>query len=114
MRVRPGLRFVVRLAVLGAIAQAAAVAQPADPKVGRQKAQACAVCHGEFGRANAPDAPHLAGQPEIYVATQLRHYRSGKRQHEVMSLMAKALTDDDIVALAAWYASIAVEVRPPN
>ena len=110
---RLGLRGATALALL-AIAQATAVAQSADLKVGRQKAQVCAVCHGEFGRANAPDAPHLAGQPEVYIATQLRNYRSGKRQHEVMTLMAKPLSDADIEALAAWYASIAFDVKPPG
>ena len=86
----------------------------ADTTAGRQKAQACAVCHGELGKATAPDAPNLAGQPEVYIATQLRNYRSGKRQHEVMSLMAKPLSDDDITALAGWYASLAIEVKAPN
>ncbi len=81
---------------------------------GRAKAeQACAVCHGPLGISQVPNAPHLAGQPEIYLAEQLKAYRSGKRSHEVMNVVAKALTDDDISELAAWYASLAIEVRVP-
>ncbi len=94
----------------------AAVALPsaaADVAAGRQKAQACAVCHGTLGLSTAPDAPNLAGQPERYLATQLQAYRSGKRQHEVMSIMAKPLSDADIAALSAWFASLVVEVKPP-
>lgn len=84
----------------------------ADPVAGRQKANACAMCHGALGIATLPDAPHLAGQSAIYVAAQLKAYRSGARQHEVMSLMAKPLGDADIENLAAWYASLKVSVAP--
>lgn len=58
-----------------------------------------------------PTAPNLAGQPENYLAEQLKAYRSGKRVNEMMSLIAKPLSDDDIAALAAWYASVIVEAR---
>ncbi|HEV7914953.1 MAG TPA: cytochrome c [Albitalea sp.] len=82
-----------------------------DVAAGRQKAQACAVCHGASGLSAVPDAPHLAGQPALYLAAQLRAYRSGKRTHEVMSVMAKPLTDADIDNLAAWFSSIPIDVR---
>ena len=85
----------------------------AEPAAGRQKAQACAVCHGALGLSVTPDAPHLAGQPALYLAAQLRAYRSGKRAHEVMAVMARPLSDDDIRELADWYASLVVEVKAP-
>jgi cytochrome c553 len=85
----------------------------AEVAAGRQKAAACAVCHGVLGLATAPDAPNLAGQSALYLAAQLRAYRSGARQHEVMSLMAKPLSDADIDNLAAWFSSLVVEVKPP-
>jgi cytochrome c553 len=85
-----------------------------DATAGRAKAQACAVCHGPNGISTAPDAPNIAGQPAIYLAAQLRAYRSGARKHEVMAVMAKPLTDDDIKNLAAWYASIRIEATPPS
>jgi cytochrome c553 len=86
----------------------------ADPPPGRAKAQLCATCHGPAGISNTPDAPNLAGQPRIYTMEQLRAFRSGKRAHEVMNIIAKPLTDADIAELAEWYASIAVEARPPS
>jgi cytochrome c553 len=103
---------------LGLLALAAACffaseAEAADVAAGRQKASACAVCHGPLGLSVAPDAPNLAGQPAMYVAAQLKAYRSGARQHEVMTLMAKPLADTDIENLAAWYGSLKVQVQPP-
>ena len=100
----------------GAMALAAwsAGAWPAgDAAAGRAKAQACAVCHGPLGLSVQPDAPNLAAQPALYLAAQLMAYRGGARKHEVMTLMAKPLSDDDIANLAAWFASLKVEVTPP-
>ena len=80
---------------------------------GKAKAQMCITCHGPLGLSQLPNAPHLAGQPEIYVAEQLKAYRSGKRSNDVMNVIAKSLTDEDIGQLAAWYASLVIEIRPP-
>lgn len=98
-------------AMLLSLAPMAAVA--ADPKSGRAKAAACAICHGQTGISTLANAPHLAGQPAIYVEEQLKNYRSGTRRHEVMNLIAKPLSDADIADLAAWFASIKVEATPP-
>ena len=90
----------------------ATLAVAADPALGKAKAAAvCVVCHGALGQAMQPNVPNLAGQSELYTEEQLRNYRSGKRTHEVMSLMAKPLTDREIENLAAWYASLKVEVQ---
>jgi len=103
----------VRAAALLVVALACAGAGAADPQAGRAKAAACAVCHGQGGISTLPNAPHLAGQPALYLEEQLRNYRSGKRQHEQMSVVAKPLSDADIGELAAWYASIRIEATPP-
>jgi cytochrome c553 len=99
----------LRLALPLLVLLAPGPAPAGDARVGRAKAQACTVCHGALGLSQMPDVPHLAGQPEIYLAAQLRAYRNGKRVHEVMNVVAKDLGDADIADLAAWYAS--VEVR---
>jgi cytochrome c553 len=93
------------------LASAVAGASPLD--AGREKAHACAVCHGPVGVSVQPDAPNLAGQPAIYLAAQMRAYRSGMRKHEVMAVIAKALTDDDITQLAAWYSAIQIQATAP-
>lgn len=99
----------VALALCGALATPAVRA--ADVDAGRQKAALCAVCHGPQGLSLTPDAPHLAGQPALYLATQLRAYRSGVRRHEVMAVIAKPLTDDDIDQLAAWFATLKIALQ---
>jgi len=73
----------------------------------------CATCHGPMGLSQLPNAPHLAGQPALYLVEQLKNYRSGKRQNEMMQVMAKPLTDQEIDNLAAWYESIQISVTMP-
>ena len=102
---------------IAAVALGLALAPPclaADPPPGKAKARMCAACHGLLGIGTMPDTPNLAGQPRIYLAEQLKQFRSGKRSHEVMNLIARPLTDDDIADLSDWFASIAVEARPPG
>ena len=100
----------VSLAVAFALAVAPSTAW-ADAGAGRAKAQMCTPCHGTNGLAVAPNTPHLAGQPEPYLVDQLKAYRSGKRAHEVMGVVAKPLTDADIADLAAWFASLEIVLR---
>ena len=83
----------------------------ANPAGKAKAAAVCNVCHGANGMSQMPGAPHLAGQPEMYVREQLRAYRSGKRQNEVMAIIAKPLTDDEISDLSAWYSSIEIVVK---
>ena len=85
-----------------------------DVAEGRAKADAaCALCHGANGIAGMPSAPNLAGQQAIYLSEQLKNYRSGKRHHEVMGVIAKSLTDTEIANLSAWYSAIKVTVEAP-
>lgn len=85
-----------------------------DVVAGRAKAETvCALCHGLSGVATLPNAPNLAGQQALYVSEQLRNYRSGKRQNEVMNMIAKTLTDTEITQLAAWFNAIKVTVEMP-
>ena len=85
----------------------------ADVAAGRQKAQMCTTCHGRDGIATAPDAPNLAGDSSIYLAEQLRAFRDGRRQHQQMSIIAQALSDEDIADLSAWFAAIEVTATLP-
>jgi cytochrome c553 len=86
----------------------------ADAGAGRQKAKKCQTCHGIDGIAKIPIAPHIAGESQIYLETQLKAFRSGKREHEIMSVIAKDLSDADIADLSAWYASIKITATMPE
>ena len=98
-------------AVVFAAALAVTGTAQADAKAGRDKSRTCAACHGSMGLSTLPNAPNLAGQPEIYLVEQLKAYRSGKRSNEIMTVIAKPLSDDDVADLAAWYASLVIEVK---
>ncbi len=74
-----------------------------DAKAGRAKAAQCQACHGLDGMSKLPEAPNLAGQTEEYLAKSLNDFRSGARQNELMSVVAKGLSDADIANLAAYY-----------
>jgi cytochrome c553 len=110
----PFVRSALALASFLSLLPGTDVALAADVVAGRQKAAACVTCHGESGISTMPNAPHLAGQPAIYVAEQLRLFRSGRRPSEVMAVIAKPLTDRDIDDLAAWYEAIRIEAKPPS
>ena len=86
----------------------------ADAAAGRKKARACAACHGIDGVAKMPIAPHIAGESQVYLETQLKAFRSGKRENEIMSVVAGDLSDEDISDLAAWYSSIQFTVTLPE
>ncbi len=73
----------------------------------------CVMCHGVLGLSATPDAPHLANQPRIYLVAQLKAFRSGSRQHAVMNVIAKPLTDDDIDAAADWFNKVGIETTKP-
>ena len=95
-------------AALLAIGVAPALA--ADPAAGRAKAMACQACHGLDGLSKVPDAPNIAGQNEAYLVAQLQAFKTGRRQNESMSVVAAALSDSDIAALAAYYAAIEIRI----
>jgi len=97
-----------------ALILAAAPALAGDPEAGRKKAAQCRTCHGIDGIARIPEAPHIAGESELYLETQLEAFRSGRREHPIMSMIASGLSDADIADLAAWYASIEISVTLPE
>lgn len=85
-----------------------------DAASGRRLATACQACHGLDGLSKMPEAPHIAGQPVIYLERSLRAYKTGERRSEVMSVVAKMLSDEDIRNLAAYFSSIQIEARIPQ
>ncbi len=100
--------------VFGALAAAAPVLAAGDAAEGKVKAGMCRICHGIDGVARNPEAPNIGGEHFVYIQNQLRNFRSGKRTHEVMSVIAEGLSDEDIDDLAAWYSSIKFSVTLPE
>jgi cytochrome c553 len=102
------------LALAGLALIASAPADAGDAAAGRRKAIACQTCHGLDGLSKLPEAPHLAGQPERYLVKSLEEYRSGARRNEMMSIVGKTLSDQDVADLAAYYAAIEISATPPK
>lgn len=82
-----------------------AAAAKGDAESGKQKSQVCQACHGLDGKSIDPTYPNLAGQHEDYLQKSLADYRAGRRTNPIMMGIASPLTDQDIMDLAAWYAS---------
>ena len=49
--------------------------------------------------------PRLAGQSASYLTEQLKAFRDGKRPATVMHQLAKGYTDEQITAIAAYFAA---------
>jgi cytochrome c553 len=104
----------IRCVSLAALVVAASVALSFSPAVfaagnaeaGAAKAATCLACHGVGGNSSNPEWPSLAGQNAAYVAEQLNMFRKGHRQNELMAPMASILTDEDVLDIAAYYASL--------
>ena len=97
----------VSVSATGALSQAPAA--KGDAAAGRQKAVAvCSGCHGIPGTKTAfPEVynvPKIGGQNEAYLVAALRGYRSGERYNATMKALASALTEQEVVNIAAYYA----------
>jgi len=75
-----------------------------DIGAGKKRAAVCFACHNADGISKIPGTPHLAGQERGYIENALRAYRDGQaRQNPTMNAMARALSDRDIVNIAAYF-----------
>src|SRR5262249_34226428 len=74
----------------------------------------CGHCHGATGQGVGTAFPKLAGQSAEYITSQLKAGQAGQRGNEPLHLMAgisDKLNDDQIEAVAAYYASL--PIAPP-
>src|SRR5699024_229063 len=81
-----------------------------DPQAGKQKAAACAGCHGADGNSPSEQFPSLAGQHASYLYEQLRLFKSGKRKSPIMQPQAAGLSDQAMKDLAAYFSSQTLRV----
>ncbi len=77
-------------------------------------AATCVACHGPDGVGITGDYPTLAGQHADYIEQALKAYRKGSRQNAIMNGMAAALSDDDIHAVAHYFAQQAPSLWVPK
>ena len=67
-------------------------------------AAACSGCH-PASRAVETPFTRLSGRNPAEVLTAIQEFRTGQRPGTVMDRIAKGFTDDEIKAIAAWYAA---------
>jgi cytochrome c553 len=79
----------------------------------QERFAACLACHGEGGKSIQPLTPSLAGQPSFYAITQLFLFREGRRSNEVMTAMARGMSDDDMRAFSELIAKLP-PIASPN
>jgi cytochrome c553 len=85
----------------------AVYATPQDVAEGKRVAEtSCVGCHGVNGISATKGVPHLAGQRPVYIYLELKAYKSGARGAEAMTNAIKFLSDDALVKVAAYYASL--------
>ncbi len=85
----------------------AAYANAADVGEGKRVAEgSCVSCHGPNGVSANKGVPHLAGQRPVYLYHELKEFQSGGRGNTAMGGAVKFLTDDALVKVAAYYASL--------
>lgn len=66
---------------------------------------ACVSCHGPAGNSTIVQNPKLAAQHEAYLVKQLTNFKGPERNNPVMSVLAKALTEDEVNNVAAYIAA---------
>jgi len=90
---------------------------PAEGKA-PEAAAVCVACHGENGVGIVPQYPTLAGQHADYIERALHDYRKGGRKNAIMGTFAGQIKEEDIRALARYYAqqkpTLETETRPSS
>jgi len=96
------LKKTLQVALTGGLMVGAMVAQ-AGPSP-EMLSQTCAACHGTMGSSVAV-IPTIAGaDPEYFVET-MQAFKSGDRKATVMDRVAKGYSDEQITAMANYFAA---------
>ena len=66
----------------------------------------CIRCHGDKGISVSKGIPHIAGQRPAYLYLELKAYQSGLRSNKNMEAAVKFLSNDALIKVSAYYASL--------
>ena len=97
---------ILTLIAVAAMSASTASMAGGDAAKGKARAAACGGCHGADGISKSPTFPNLKGQKEMYLASQMKAFKSGARKNAIMNGQAKGLSDADMANLAAYYANL--------
>jgi cytochrome c553 len=73
---------------------------------GQDRVQLCAACHGADGNSVDPKVPSIAGQPKLFLETQLVLFREELRKSDLMLPVVKGLKDPQLIALAEHFSKL--------
>ena len=73
---------------------------------GQERLQLCAACHGEDGNSTNRQIPSIAGQPKLFLETQLVLFREELRKSDQMLPVVKGLKDAELVKLAEHFSKL--------
>ncbi len=99
-------KTLILLALVASTASTPLVLAAGDIAAGKEKAAACAACHGADGISTQDVFPNLKGQKAAYIKIALNAYKDGTRNNAIMSGMASGLSDADIENVAAYFSSL--------
>ena len=98
-------RTSMTFSLLAALAAAPALAQSPDPLHVRSWAAGCANCHGTQGQAQE-GMVRLAGMPASELSRKMLDFKNNRvPAATIMHQLAKGYTDEQIAALAAYFAA---------
>ena len=86
------------------LAAAGAAQAQSDPLQVRSWAAGCASCHGTNGQAQSGNEP-LAGVNKDEMLKKLLDFKRGAKPATIMHQLSKGYTDDQLAAIAAWFAA---------
>lgn len=66
----------------------------------------CASCHGPDGNSPDPKIPSIAGQPKLFIETQLVLFREELRRSEQMLPIVRGMKDPEIIKLADHFSKL--------
>jgi cytochrome c len=75
-----------------------------DPEYGEYLSGDCTACHQIDGSYNG--IPSIVGWDEESFIWVMHEYKEKYREHPVMQMMAGRLANDEIAALAAYFATL--------
>ena len=98
------LIFLMAALLSTATMASAQTASTPDPLTVRSWAAGCANCHGTNGRAE-PGNESLAGANKDEMVKKMLDFKAGRKPATIMHQLAKGYSDEQIVAIAGYFAA---------
>jgi sulfide dehydrogenase cytochrome subunit len=78
---------------------------------GAQLTAACASCHRLDGRDMA--IPPIAGVDQDKLVSAMQAFKSGERPSQIMYIMVRSLTDEEVATVARYLSTLGKETTQP-